>query len=190
MIRSLAFFSAKLTPTQTRYSTFGRELLAIYKAVKHLRYLLEGRQFTIFADHKPSTFPSRASSDHYSPHEIRHLDYVLQFTNDIKHNIFAHCPSRTDVEGVIKAVDFYSFSETQKIDSELQEFRNRPTSLQLKDVPLQTTSGLIACDVSTGMPRPFVPKAFRRQVSESFHNLSHPGKRRGRAMPRKLKAVL
>ncbi|VUZ40715.1 unnamed protein product, partial [Hymenolepis diminuta] len=52
-----------------------------------------------------------------------------------------------------------------------------PTSLQLKDISLHTTPGLITCDVSTGIPRPFVPKAFRRQVFESLHNLSHHGKR-------------
>ncbi|VUZ39991.1 unnamed protein product [Hymenolepis diminuta] len=143
IVRPLAFFSAKLTSTQTRYSTFGRELLAIYKAVKHFRYLLEGRQFTIFTDHKPLTYVSRASSDHYSPREIRHLDYVLQFTNDIRHvkgsdNIVADCLSRTDVEAVTKAVDFHSLSEAQKTDSELQKFRNHPTSLQLRDIPLHT----------------------------------------------------
>ncbi|BHF59506.1 hypothetical protein SprV_0100246500 [Sparganum proliferum] len=33
--RPLAFFSKKLSPAETRYSTFGRELLAIYLAVKH-----------------------------------------------------------------------------------------------------------------------------------------------------------
>ena len=32
---TLSFFSRKLQPAQTRYSTFGRELLAIYLAVKH-----------------------------------------------------------------------------------------------------------------------------------------------------------
>nr|VZI45887.1 unnamed protein product [Spirometra erinaceieuropaei] len=33
--RPLAFFSKKLSPAETRYSTFSRELLAIYLAVKH-----------------------------------------------------------------------------------------------------------------------------------------------------------
>ncbi|BHF60579.1 hypothetical protein SprV_0100354400 [Sparganum proliferum] len=51
--RPLAFFSKKLLPAETRYSTFGRELLAIYLAVKHFRHFLEGRDFTIFTDHKP-----------------------------------------------------------------------------------------------------------------------------------------
>ncbi|CAH8493846.1 unnamed protein product [Dicrocoelium dendriticum] len=48
-----SFFSRKLQPAQTRYSTFGRELLAIYLAIKHFRHLLEGRSFTILTDHKP-----------------------------------------------------------------------------------------------------------------------------------------
>nr|VZI00068.1 unnamed protein product [Spirometra erinaceieuropaei] len=39
----LAFFSKKLLPSETRYSTFGHERLAIYLAVKHFRHFLEGR---------------------------------------------------------------------------------------------------------------------------------------------------
>nr|VZI39486.1 unnamed protein product [Spirometra erinaceieuropaei] len=61
--RSLTFFSKKLSPAETRYSKFGRELLAIYLAVKHFRHFLEGRDFTIFTDHKPLTFAIRSHSD-------------------------------------------------------------------------------------------------------------------------------
>jgi hypothetical protein len=39
----LAFFSKKLSPTQARYSTFDSELLAAFSAVRHFRFLLEGR---------------------------------------------------------------------------------------------------------------------------------------------------
>ena len=52
----IAFFSKSLKAAETRYSTFDRELLAIYLAVKHFRYFLEGRQFHIWTDHKPLTF--------------------------------------------------------------------------------------------------------------------------------------
>jgi RNase H-like domain found in reverse transcriptase len=41
----LAFFSRKLELAQCRYSTFDRELLACYEAVKHFRWSLEGRLF-------------------------------------------------------------------------------------------------------------------------------------------------
>ena len=50
----LGFFSKKLTPTEQRYSAFGRELLAAYLTVKHFRFFLEGRSFVVFTDHKPS----------------------------------------------------------------------------------------------------------------------------------------
>ncbi|BHF79053.1 hypothetical protein SprV_0602217000 [Sparganum proliferum] len=83
--RPLAFFSKKLSPAETRYSTFGRELLAIYLAVKHFRHFLEGRDFTIFTDHKPLTFAIRSHSDKYNPRELSHLDYISQFTTDIRH---------------------------------------------------------------------------------------------------------
>jgi hypothetical protein len=48
----LAFFSQKLTPTQAQYSTFDRELFAAYSAVRHFRFLLEGRKFRLITDHK------------------------------------------------------------------------------------------------------------------------------------------
>nr|VZI07626.1 unnamed protein product [Spirometra erinaceieuropaei] len=83
--RPLAFFSKKLSIAETRYSTFGRELLAIYLAIKHCRHFLEGRDFTIFTDHKPLTFVLRSHSDKYKPREISHLDYISQFTTDIRH---------------------------------------------------------------------------------------------------------
>ncbi|BHF74825.1 hypothetical protein SprV_0501791300 [Sparganum proliferum] len=83
--RPLAFFSKKLLPAETCYSTFGRELLAIYLAVKHFRHFLEGRDFTVFPEHKPSTFARRSHSDKYNPREIAHLDYISQFTTDIRH---------------------------------------------------------------------------------------------------------
>ncbi|BHF64898.1 hypothetical protein SprV_0200790600 [Sparganum proliferum] len=87
--RPLAFFSKKLSPAETRYSTFGRELLAIYLAVKHFRHFLEGRDFTIFTDHKPLTFAIRSHSDKYNPREISHLDYISQFATDIRHKLLS-----------------------------------------------------------------------------------------------------
>ena len=51
----VAFFSKRLQPAETRYSTFGRELLTIYLSVKHFRHMLEGRAFCVYTDHKPLT---------------------------------------------------------------------------------------------------------------------------------------
>lgn len=52
----LVFFSQKLKPAETWYSTFGRELLGVYLAVRHFRYILEGHEFHVLTDHKPFTY--------------------------------------------------------------------------------------------------------------------------------------
>ncbi|CAH8592531.1 unnamed protein product [Dicrocoelium dendriticum] len=96
----LAFFSKRLQPTESRYSTFGRELLAVYLAIRHLRHILGGRSFAVFTDHKALTYVLGSTTDRYSPRESRHLGYIAQFTTDIRHvsgvhNAVADALSRT-----------------------------------------------------------------------------------------------
>ena len=79
-LHPLAYFSRQLKPAEQRYSTFSHELLAMYFAVKHFQHSLEGRQFVIYIDHRPHLLP-----DKYSTRETCHLDFVSQFTNDIRH---------------------------------------------------------------------------------------------------------
>ncbi|BHF71751.1 hypothetical protein SprV_0401481100 [Sparganum proliferum] len=81
----LAFLSRKLSKAETRYSTFGRGLLAAYLAVRHFRHLLESREFTIFSDHKPLTFALHSHSGKLNHWEIRHVDYISQLTSDTRH---------------------------------------------------------------------------------------------------------
>ena len=50
----LAFFSKKLSPTESRYSTFDRELLAVYTVVHHFHHLVEGSSFTTCRSSTPS----------------------------------------------------------------------------------------------------------------------------------------
>ena len=52
----IAYFSRKLKPSETRYSTFDRELLAVYLVIKHFRHFVEGREFFVLTDHKPLTY--------------------------------------------------------------------------------------------------------------------------------------
>lgn len=54
--RPLAFFSRKWRPPELKYSTFDRELLAIYLAVRHFRHFVEGQDLSLYTDHKPLTF--------------------------------------------------------------------------------------------------------------------------------------
>ncbi|BHF78125.1 hypothetical protein SprV_0602123500 [Sparganum proliferum] len=178
----IAFFSKKLLPAETRYSTFGRELLAIYLAVKHFRHFLEGQEFTIFTDHKPLTFAIHSRSDKLSPREIRHLDYISQFTSDIRHTD----GSRNEVADALSRPSIAHLQLSPGIDlAEMAAEQRRVgppcvedvSGLQLQELPLTTGNGTISCDVSTPSHRPFVPPSLRRKVFSSLHNLSHPGSR-------------
>ncbi|GFR65581.1 Pol polyprotein [Elysia marginata] len=84
MWRPIAFFSRKLTSTQSRYSTFDRELLAIYSAIQHFRFFLEGRPFSVLTDHKPLTY-ALTSKTARSPRQERQLSYIAEFTTDIRY---------------------------------------------------------------------------------------------------------
>ncbi|GFU44915.1 retrovirus-related Pol polyprotein from transposon 17.6 [Trichonephila clavipes] len=81
----ISFFSRKLSATETKYSTYDRELLAIYLAIKHCRHQLKGHNFIIFTDHRHLTFAFNKISDSCSPRQLRHLDFISQFSTDIRH---------------------------------------------------------------------------------------------------------
>jgi cleavage and polyadenylation specificity factor subunit 1 len=81
----LASFSRKLSPAKQKYSAYGRELLAIYEAMKHFHHMLEARHFTISTDHKLLIYAFQQKKDKCSPRLFNHLDYISQFTTDIRH---------------------------------------------------------------------------------------------------------
>lgn len=81
----LSFFSRKLKNAQRKYSPYDRELLSIYEAIRHFRYMVEARIFSVYTDHKPITFAFSTRRDKCSPRQFRYLDYIGQFTTDIRY---------------------------------------------------------------------------------------------------------
>ncbi len=81
----LGFFSKKLEPAQVKYSAFDRELLACFLGIRHFRYMLEGRHFTIYTDHKLLTTAINCASDPWTARQCRQLAYVAEYTSDIRH---------------------------------------------------------------------------------------------------------
>ena len=175
----IAFFSKRLTETESKYSTFGRELLAVYLAIKHFRHFVEGRSFTVFTDHKPLTYALKSSSDRYSPREVRHLDYISQFTHDIRHisgvdNVVADALSRISVlTADQEQLDFTEMAKAQQSES-FQRTLNK-ASFKVEKVALPNSPGYILSDTSTGRSRPIVPEPFRRLVFQKLHGAAHPG---------------
>ncbi len=49
----LGFFSRKLEAAQDKWRVFDQELLACVEGIRQFQFILEGRSFMIFTDHKP-----------------------------------------------------------------------------------------------------------------------------------------
>lgn len=178
----IAFFSRKLSGPESRYSTFDRELLAVYLAVRHFRHLLEGSSFRIFTDHLPLVHAFTKQSDPCSNRQQRHLSTISEFNCVLCHlpgrqNPVADALSRNAVAAVQMGIDFVDLAEKQKEDPEYAACRTSLTSLQWADLPLQDSNTSILCDTSTGRPRPWIPTAYRRKIFEMVHGLSHPSRR-------------
>ena len=135
----------------------------------------------------------QAHHNRHSPRQARHLDFVAQFTTDIRHvsgsaNAPADALSRMDTNSIIPLdcsdTDFKAMAQLQATDPALQEMVNHPDSskLKLKGVPLTSTGLTLLCDTSTGTYRPVVPPSMRRQVFNSLHSMSHPGIRATRRL--------
>ncbi|KAL0851260.1 hypothetical protein ABMA28_007096 [Loxostege sticticalis] len=155
----LAFFSHKLSASQKKYSPHDRELLAVYEAIKYFRHMVEARNFTVFTDHKPLTFAFSLNRDKCSPRQFRYLDFVSQFTTDIRFiagrdNVVADALSR--IEEVTSAIDFQSLARSQESDPELQELIKHGTALRLQKIPTEMSNTPVYCDTSLPTLRPYI----------------------------------
>jgi hypothetical protein len=81
----LAFYSKKLSGAGNRYSNFHRELLAAFSAVRHFRFLLEGRQFRLLTDHKSLVTSLFRTTPPWSARQQRQLSFIAEFTSDTRH---------------------------------------------------------------------------------------------------------
>jgi cleavage and polyadenylation specificity factor subunit 1 len=82
--RPIAFFSKRLGKAERNYSTFDRELFAIYEAIKYFKHHLEGRVFCIYTDHRPLTF-TLAKAAERSPRQTRHMSFISEFCTDLRY---------------------------------------------------------------------------------------------------------
>ena len=153
----------------------------MYTAVKRFRHFIEGRNFIIYTDHKPLTFAFNQSLDKCSPRQFRHLDYIGQFTTDIRHingidNSVADALSR--IETLSQAPDHNALEQAQANDPELKEIlKSDATALCLKKTYFPGFDVSLYCDSSNETVRPYIPMPLRRAVFDSLHGLSHPGVR-------------
>ena len=177
--RPIGFFSRKLSDTESRYSTYDRELLAVYAAVRFFQRILEGRQFTIKTDHRPLIYAADQHSDRASPRQQRQLDYILQFNVEWTHikgedNIVADTLSRTCTVSMPTQLDPAAISQGQQSCQELPHLLEAtPSKLHLLSIGEQQ----VYCEISTGVVRPYMPVSLRRAAFNVVHGLAHPSRR-------------
>jgi len=145
--------SAQAVENYPKYSAVDRELLAIYLAIKHFRHMVEARRFVIYTDHKPLTFAFRQKPEKRTLRQFRHLDFIGQFTTDIRHvtgpeNITADALSR--VEAMHSVMSYEALAKSQQEDQELKTYLNYDKDLQLTSVRILGSELSISFDVTTG----------------------------------------
>jgi len=158
----LSYFSRKLSPTEQHYSTFDRELLAVYRAIHHFHHFLEACEFHVLTDHMPLTYSLYSKLDCHSPRQVWQLDFISQFTTDIWHisgqgNPVADALSRLEAnamqcESAPSTIDFQAIAKAQLTDPQLQQLQSSPTTLTLARIPMPMCKETLWCVKLTNTP--------------------------------------
>ena len=127
----LSYFSRKLSPTEQCYSTFDRELLAVYCAIRHFRHFLEAREFHVITDHKPLTHSFNSKPDCHSPQQVRQLDFISQCTTDICHvtgrgnpvaDALSCLEANVQLDHTLPTIDFKALAKAQPNDADMRSY--------------------------------------------------------------------
>ncbi len=95
--KPVAFYSRKLQPAQTRYTTTERELLSIVETLKEFRNILLGQKIKVHTDHENLTYKS-FNSDRV----MRWRLYIEEYSPELQYikgesNVVADALSRLDI---------------------------------------------------------------------------------------------
>ena len=194
----IAFYSRKLNPAQTRYTTTERELLAIVETLKEFRNILLGQQIRVFTDHQNLTYKAfntervmqwRLLIEEYGPELI----YVPG-----KHNIVADALSRLNLNPVTSPKDMDHIAQLYALDKE--DYSNvNPVQFSIIDRE-QTNDKTLLSHIKSGSSgyhlkvfrgggknwelicyngKIAIPSALQKRVADFYHLLlGHPGMER------------
>lgn len=168
-------------------------MVAAYQGVKHFQFMVEGRDFCIYTDHLPLTHAFKQKLEKASPRQLRHIDFIGQFTTDIRHiagidNPVADFLSRIDAIQLDQPINYEEIAKAQEADEELPTLissGNDSHAFIIKRFAIPESQSSIFCDASNDRIRPFIPRQFRGLILAKVHCLSHPGVRATNRLLRK-----
>ena len=198
--KPIAFYSRKLNPAQTRYTTTERELLSIVETLKEFRNILLGHEIIVHTDHKNLTYKN------FNTERVMRWQLILEefgpTLNYIKgsNNVVADALSRLDLdtnkqitpttESLAEAfateeddlpedaypLSFKTIATHQKKDTELANALTKHSKYKLKVFRGGDTERRLICDE---YGRIIMPKKLQNRCVQWYHdNLCHPGETR------------
>ena len=78
--KPIAFYSRKLNPAQTRYTTTERELLSIVEVLKEFKTILFGQELIVHTDHENLTY-KKFNSGHIMQWHL----FIEEYSQDIRY---------------------------------------------------------------------------------------------------------
>lgn len=160
----LSFFSQKQSSTHRRYNTYDRELLPAYSGIKRFRHTIEGQHFVLYTDHKLLVSAFQQKPERASPRQYRHLDFIGQFSTDIRHiagenNVVVDTLSSiVSLQSLTPPITHRELAEEQQRDRELESLLQSSTSLQLARIHFPEENADVYCVSQRSRIRPYVPK--------------------------------
>lgn len=146
-----------------KYSTFDRELLAVYLEIRHFHLWKTEISISWWITCHPCKL-------------------ILTDTPHAKPGIWTSLYNLSQTCSMSKDQPVYQLSslelaQTQDSDSDLQRIAQNPDTcnLKLERMPYADTGYTIICDNSSGTNRPFVPAIMWHNVFPALHSLSHTG---------------
>ena len=111
--KPVAFYSRKLNPAQTRYTTTERELLSTVETLKEYKNTLMGQKIKIFTDHKNLTY-----KNFNTERVLRWRLIIEEFNPELvylpgEQNVVADALSRLDMEPTKVTTDLFNLSDEE-----------------------------------------------------------------------------
>ena len=123
---------------------------------------------------KPSDFSPQPAPSSFSP-EVYPSDDRVPEVSAVTDPVMNSVPKVSALPPTVPGVSYIQMSALQQSCTKVQQLC-QSSALKIVSVHVSNFQELL-CDISTGIHRPLVPEAMRKNVFNAIHKISHPGKR-------------